>query len=93
MSGFELSITSRTDGSLESAYIQTGRAQVNETVEVIKTVLLVDYAKSGALVGIEILAPVKISTVQSIATFLEVTRREPFRKFIKLSAPPALMLS
>lgn len=88
---FELSVNSRSDGTLESAYIQLSKAKTVRTEELIESVLIVDYGRSGVLVGIEILAPVKISQVQKIAKHLEVSRRKAFRKFVKSSAPPALV--
>ena len=91
--GIELSINARNDGSLEAAYVQVSDAPVATTREVIKSVLLVDLDENGELVGVEILAPVKISQVQEIASSLESPQRESFERFLRKYVPSTLLTS
>src|SRR5438477_453348 len=86
--GFELSLSARDDGTLEAAYIRFRRAKVKETREVIEDTLLADYDDNGELLGLEILARVKLS---KLANLVEASRRPSFRKFIKSAAPPDLV--
>lgn len=90
-SGFGLTVNAREDGTLEAAYVRVSENQVARTEELIESVLLVDYDHDGNLVGIEILAPVKISQVIEIANRLEVKQRESFQNFVRSSAPPGLV--
>lgn len=88
--GFEISVSGRDDGTLEAAYIRFREGKVTKTVEVIEDILLVDYARGGDLLGIEILAPVKIS---ALTRLVEQPRRTPFRRFVKQSVPDDLVLA
>jgi uncharacterized protein YuzE len=82
--GFELSVSGRDDGTVEALYITLSAKKVVKTREVIPDVLLVDYDSRGDVVGIEILAPVKISRVTRL---VDAPRRRPLRRFIEESAP------
>lgn len=82
--GFEFSVSARDDGTLEAAYIRLRRAPVARTEEVLEDGLLADYDRQGNLVGIEILSPVKLS---SIVRLVDEDRREPFRRFVRRAAP------
>jgi uncharacterized protein YuzE len=86
--GFELSVNARNDGTLEAAYIQVSRASVARTREIVEDVLLADYDSRGRLVGIEILAPVKLSYLTKL---VDRSRRAPFRRFVATSAPRDLI--
>jgi uncharacterized protein YuzE len=90
-SGFGLTVNAREDGTLEAAYVQLSGARAVRTEEVIKSVLLVDYDADNGLVGIEILAPVKIATVLEIADHMEVAHRQSFNDFVKRYAPPGIL--
>jgi uncharacterized protein YuzE len=65
--GIELSINARNDGTLEAAYVQITSEPVTSSLELIKSVLVVDFDDRGEIVGVEILAPVKIADVEKIA--------------------------
>ena len=82
--GFEISVSGRDDGTLEAIYIRFQDGTVSETKEIMDDVLLADYDRRGELLGIEILAPVKISDLMRL---VEEPRKRPFRKFIKQTAP------
>lgn len=86
--GFELSVSARDDGTIEAVYIRFSNRKVSKTNEVIEDVLLVDLDRRNELVGIEILAPVKLSQVTGI---VEKPMRATFRKFVKQAAPKKLV--
>jgi uncharacterized protein YuzE len=88
--GFELSISGRDDGSLEAVYVRLRAGKVARTVEIVQDVLLADYDRNDNLLGLEILGPVNLS---ALAAQIEKPVREPFRRFIKRSAPKELVRS
>ncbi len=88
--GFEISISGRNDGTLEAVYITVRDGMAAKTKEVIEDILLADYDNRGRLVGIEILAPVKIS---KLTPLVDEKRRKPFRNFVKMQAPQDLVLA
>lgn len=88
--GFELSISSRDDGTLEAMYIRIASGSVSKTRELIEDILLADLDGQGNVMGFEILAPVKLS---DLAALVEQSRREPFRRFITHTAPPEMVLT
>ena len=63
---FEISGTIGPDGQIELAYLRFTDADVAKTVELDDDRLLADYDSIGALVGIEILAPFRIGSLQSV---------------------------
>jgi uncharacterized protein YuzE len=86
--GFELSVSARNDGTLEAAYVRFRQGKVSKTKEIIEDVLLADYNSRGRLVGIEILAPVRIA---DLVRLVDEPTRKPFRRFIEQSAPKKLV--
>jgi uncharacterized protein YuzE len=86
--GFELSVSGRNDGTLQAAYFRFKNGKVKKTMEVIEDTLLADYDKDGELLGIEVLAPVHLKV---LANQVEQPRRNSFRKFVRRSAPAALV--
>jgi uncharacterized protein YuzE len=89
--GFGLTVNAREDGTLEAAYVQLSKSKVARTEEVLKSVMLVDYDADNEIVGIEILAPVKIATVLEVAERMEEAHRESFNEFVRRYAPPAVV--
>jgi uncharacterized protein YuzE len=89
--GLGLSVNARGDGSLEAAYIRVSDKQVARTEELVESALLIDIDHDGNLVGIEILAPVRLSQVIELASRLEGAQRKAFEAFVRSSAPPALV--
>jgi len=87
---FELSISGRDDGTLEAVYISLRPGKVRKTQEVKRNALLADYDEHGNIIGIEILAPVRLSKITSLA---EQPLRGSFRKFVKKSVPADLVLA
>ena len=88
--GYELSISGRNDGTLEALYIRMLTDKVAYTEEVVEDILLADYNKKGELVGIEVLAPVRISKMTKL---VDKPQKTSFRKFVKQSAPEELVLA
>jgi hypothetical protein len=62
---------------------------VAKTREIVEDILLADYDSRGRLLGVEILAPVKLS---ALLRLVEQPRRKPFRKFITRAAPEDFVL-
>lgn len=87
---FNLSISARDDGTLEAAYIQLSSERVAHTQELMDEVVL-DFDSEDNLVGVEILAPVKISTVHEVAKVLKAKQRKSFNRFVETYAPPSLV--
>ena len=87
---FELSVTAGDDGTPEAMYICLSRGKVAKTDEIQQDVLLADYDRQGRLVGIEVLAPVRLS---DLAKLVDERKRTPFRRFVRKSAPHELVLS
>jgi len=88
--GFELSISGDTDGTLEAVYITVRDGKAHRTREIIEDIVLADYDDRGRLIGIEILAPVKLS---KLTPLVEQGRRKPFRDFVKAQAPAELVIA
>ena len=86
--GFEMSISARDDGTLEAVYILVRDRKVAKTVEILPDILMADYDRRGELVGIEILAPVKLSRLTSL---VEKPKRRSFRRFVQETAPGELI--
>ena len=77
IAGFELSLSAREDDSLEMLYIRFRHGKTKRTSEVIEDTVIADYDEHDNLLGIEILAPVKLS---ELAKLVEQPRRMSFRK-------------
>jgi hypothetical protein len=88
--GFEISISSRDDGTLEAMYIRLSDDKVATTKEIRDDVLLADYSASGELVGIEILAPVRL---KDLVRLVDQPKRAGFRRFVEETAPEELVLA
>lgn len=88
--GFEISISGRNDGTLEAAYITVRDGKAARTKEIVEDIALADYDSRGRLIGIEILAPVKLS---KLTPLVEEKRRKPFRAFLRAQAPEDLVLA
>lgn len=88
---FEISISAKDDGTIEAIYISLGSGgKVAKTEEIDGDALLADYDANGALVGLEVLAPVRIS---NSAKLVDKPIRPIFRKFVRRTAPQEFVLS
>ena len=90
MMSFEASVSGRHDGTLEAAYIRIKAGAVARTVEIEPDVLLCDYDRRGNILGFEILAPIKLSTLIKQAP---IPIRTPFRRFVSHSVPEELVVA
>lgn len=89
--GFELSTSARNDGTIEAIYISFSPCgKVARTEEIHGDILLADYDDDDKLIGLEILAPVKIS---ELAKLVEGPKRAPFKKFVRSAAPHDFVLN
>jgi len=88
ISVFELLVSARDDGTIEAAYFRFKRGKSARSDEIIEDTLIADYDQSGELLGIEVLAPVKVS---QLAKLVEQSRRPSFRRFARESGPPSLV--
>ena len=85
---FELSVTCRNDGTIGAAYIRLKHARAARTREIAADALLADYDSRGNLIGIEILAPVRLS---QLVALVDEARRAPFRRFVRQAFPRHLL--
>lgn len=85
-----MSACGREDGRLEAVYIRLRIGKVAKTKEIIGDVLMADFDSRGRLLGMEILAPVKLS---AITRLVQAKRRIPFRRFVRENAPPRLVVA
>lgn len=87
--GFQGSISGRRDGTIEAIYIRLSDRKVARTEEVSEDILLADYDSRGQLVGIEVLAPVRIA---DLAKMVDDPVRRPFHKFVKQAVPEPFVI-
>lgn len=85
---FQISLSGRSDGTLEAMYIRLREGTVARTEEIKEDVLLCDFDRRGNLLGIEILAPVKLSKLTQLVSR---PMRRPFRRFVGSAAPEELV--
>jgi uncharacterized protein YuzE len=87
---FEISISAKDDGTIEAIYISLGTGgKVAKTEEIDEDSLLADYDSNGVLIGLEILAPVRIN---DLAKLVDKSIRPSFRKFVRHAAPQEFVL-
>ena len=86
--GYQISISAKPDGSIEAVYVRFSHNPVTETREINGDILLADLDKEGRIVGLEILAPVKISELTKL---VQPPNRTPFERFIREAAPHKLI--
>lgn len=85
---FEVSVSGRSDGTLEAMYIRLRQGTVARTEEIEEDVLLCDFDRRGNLLGIEILAPVKL---RNLTKLVSPPVRTPFRRFVGQAVPEELI--
>jgi len=88
--GFEISISGRDDGTLEALYIRCADGKVHHTEEIKEDIVMADYDANNNLLGIEILAPVKLRV---LADLIDEAHRNPFKKFVRKSAPKKFLVT
>lgn len=85
---FEISVTGREDGAIGVAYIRLKKGRVARTREIDGDALLADYDARGNLIGIEVLAPVRIPQLVGL---VDENRRPSFRRFVRQCFPRGLL--
>jgi uncharacterized protein YuzE len=85
--GYELSLTLDSSGQVEAAYLRLGPGKVSRTREIEPDVLLADFNSRGMLVGIEVLAPVRLVDLTRLIT---QSRRTVVRRVFRQAAPQLL---
>jgi uncharacterized protein YuzE len=89
-SGFEIAISGRRDGSIEAIYLAVSGNKIARTDEIIEDHMLVDYDRNGRMVGVEILAPVRLRDVTGLG---DVRSRAPLKRFLCRSVPQEFVSS
>jgi uncharacterized protein YuzE len=85
---FRISIeTHDQTGQVIAAYFQIRKGKVNVTKEYADGAAFADYDKHGELLGIEMLAPCKVSVLDKIAQKTEVKR------FVRGVVPRAMLVT
>jgi len=87
--GFEISVSATDDGTAEAMYIRLADRKVARTKEIEEGVLLADLDSRGNLIGIEVLAPVRI---RQLIQLVDEPRRRPLQNLIRKTAPEELVL-
>jgi hypothetical protein len=86
---FEVSVTGRADGTPMAAYIRVRRGRIACTREIEPDVLLAHYDTIDNLLGLEILAPIRIGVL--IQQGPDESLRSSFRSFVKANVPKDLL--
>ncbi|MBI2192633.1 MAG: DUF2283 domain-containing protein [Planctomycetes bacterium] len=74
-----MSISGRDDGTIDAIYIRLSNDKIARTKEIDRDALLADYNAKGKIVGIEILAPVKI---EEVVKLVDPAKRPHLRNFV-----------
>src|SRR4026207_812349 len=82
--GFQIAISGRKDGSIDAIYLAVSANKVARTDEFIEDHMLVDYDRNGRIVGIEILAPIRLRDVTGL---VDARTRAPLRRLLRRRAP------
>lgn len=85
-----MAISGRKDGSIEAIYLAVSPNKIARTDETIEDHMLVDYDRNGRIVGIEILAPVRLRDVTGL---VDARTRAPLRRFLRRSVPHEFVTS
>lgn len=88
--GFQIAISGRMDGSIQAIYLAVSANKIARTDEIMENGMLVDYDRNGRIVGVEILAPVRIRDVTGL---VDVRTRAPLRRFLRRSVPEEFVTS
>lgn len=78
-------------GKLLSVYFQIRKANVAETREFAGGAAMADYNKNGELIGVEMIAPCKISVLDKIIKDEPPSIRSHAKKFIRDNTPVKML--
>ena len=85
---FEITVSSGQGGGVQAFYIHFSKNKVHYTDELKANTLMADYDRQGDIVGIEVIAPVKVG---DITRSVKEEIRIPLRKFLRQGAPKELV--
>jgi uncharacterized protein YuzE len=89
---FGISITiDESTGEVMSAYFQIRKGKSHVTVEYADGAALADYNRNGELIGVELLAPWKVSIMNQIAANESVELLTQAKEFMKNAGPRQLV--
>jgi uncharacterized protein YuzE len=94
MTPINFGVTVTTDdgtGEVLSAYFQIRKGTSHQTVEFADGAAFADYNRHGELIGIELLAPCKVSVVDQLAANESRDVRMRTKQFIRNSGPRTLV--
>lgn len=81
-----ISVDERT-GEVQAVYFRVREGKVFDTQEVVEGKAFADYDEGGLLLGLELLGPCEVSILDQLAI------EEPARRFVRRTAPPALLVA
>lgn len=86
---FQLTVTNdNRTGEILSVYLRIRKGKVDKVREIQDGAAFVNYGRKGELLGIEMLAPCRLSVIEKIA------QSEPStRQFIRKNVPPGMVLA
>lgn len=87
---YELSVSARDDGTLAAMYVCFSGKPVRYTKEIVGGTVMADFDKDDNLVGLEILAPVKLD---QLVKQIKRSERPAFRRFVTRAAPREFLLT
>lgn len=85
---FDVKVTANpTTGQVHAVYLRVNQGTVDETREIEPGHVMADYDLDGNLLGVEILGPCLVSSLDDLLR----TESEPVRKFVTGAAPRELV--
>jgi len=85
---FGISITiNDTTGEVVAVYFKVRKGRVHETREYAEGAAFADYNRRGELIGIELLAPCKVSIVDQLAANESAIMRRETKRFMRKAGP------
>ncbi|MCH7987788.1 MAG: DUF2283 domain-containing protein [Planctomycetes bacterium] len=85
--------TDDTSGQVLSAYFQIRKGKVHETREFADGAAFADYNNRGELIGIELLAPCRVTIVNQLAANESPTVRQRTKKYMREAGPRWMVVS
>jgi len=84
--GISVTIDDNT-GEVLAVYFQIRKGKVHETREYAEGAAFADYNRNGELIGIELLAPCKVSIVDQLAANEPAIMRRETKRFMRKAGP------
>ena len=91
---FDISVTTDgNSGEVISVYFQIRKGKVHDTREYAEGAAFADYNNRGELIGIELLAPCRVSIVDKLAANESVTVRRKTKKYLREAGPRVMVVA